>query len=365
MAIMSNVSTNGLRENEILERGIELLITSLPDDWQVQQLSDGQPGDSLADAVLNIGGPQMSTRVVVEVKTAFRPKDIDAVERQARLLSRVAGNIPVLVMAPWLSDRTRTLLTERRINYLDLTGNVRLESAYPTIYISRESNVRGPKRSQSIPSLKGLKAGRVARLLTDVQPPYGVMELAKYAQVTPGYVSRLLETLEGEGLVERGPKRTVVRADWQELLRRRAESYGIFTTNRIQRFVCPNGAASALELAGDIPTGRYPVALTGSFAAERIVSVAPPTLLILYTPVEAHPLIQSAGLLPTESGANVVLAIPYDTIVMESRWPEKPQLPARIPLVAASQIVLDCLTGNGRMPQEAEALLGWMALNEA
>jgi hypothetical protein len=35
-----------------------------------------------------------------------------------------------------------------------------------------------------------------------------------------------------------------------------------------------------------------------------------------------------------------------------------------VPSVPVNQIALDCLTGNGRMPQEGEALLDWMAEDE-
>jgi hypothetical protein len=31
---------------------------------------------------------------------------------------------------------------------------------------------------------------------------------------------------------------------------------------------------------------------------------------------------------------------------------------------AASQVAVDCLTGNGRMPAEGEAIVRWMADNE-
>ncbi len=33
--------------------------------------------------------------------------------------------------------------------------------------------------------------------------------------------------------------------------------------------------------------------------------------------------------------------------------------------VAPSQTAVDCLTGNGRMPSEGEAVIEWMANNEA
>ena len=39
-------------------------------------------------------------------------------------------------------------------------------------------------------------------------------------------------------------------------------------------------------------------------------------------------------------------------------------LPFGIRYVSPSQVVVDCLTGNGRMPSEGEALLNWMLANE-
>jgi len=72
--------------------------------------------------------------------------------------------------------------------------------------------------------------------------------------------------------------------------------------------------------------------------------------------------VKVAGLLPADEGANVVLAKPADDVIMEPRWPGNRVL--RVPVVAASQLALDCLTGNGRMPQEGAAFMDWMGENE-
>jgi hypothetical protein len=106
------------------------------------------------------------------------------------------------------------------------------------------------------------------------------------------------------------------------------------------------------------------VALSGSFAAGQIVSAAPPALLLLYASSEPIRLVDSAGLLPADSGANVVIATPYDSVVMERQYPIAAPLAPLVRLVALSQIALDCMTGNGRMPQEGTALLDWMAENQ-
>ena len=65
------------------------------------------------------------------------------------------------------------------------------------------------------------------------------------------------------------------------------------------------------------------------------------------------------GWLPTDQGANVALLSPFDPIV----WTNTIQEGSRS-YVACAQAAVDCLTGNGRMPAEGEALLKWMSQNE-
>jgi hypothetical protein len=65
-------------------------------------------------------------------------------------------------------------------------------------------------------------------------------------------------------------------------------------------------------------------------------------------------------LLPSDSGANVILLRPFDTVVWRRDiWIDD------IRYVAPSQAAVDCLTGNGRMPAEGEALINWMTENES
>ncbi len=65
------------------------------------------------------------------------------------------------------------------------------------------------------------------------------------------------------------------------------------------------------------------------------------------------------GLLPADRGTNVVLLRPFDEVVWDSTTEE-----AGIRYASVAQTAADCLTGNGRMPSEGEALTEWMALNE-
>ncbi len=104
---------------------------------------------------------------------------------------------------------------------------------------------------------------------------------------------------------------------------------------------------------------RLAHAVTGSLAATRLAPVAPPRLATLY--VEE---MDSAGreldLRPADAGANVLLIEPSDASVFWGARTDEEGVRWAAPV----QVAADLLTGPGRAPAEAEALLEWMASNE-
>ena len=69
--------------------------------------------------------------------------------------------------------------------------------------------------------------------------------------------------------------------------------------------------------------------------------------------------LDALGLIPADQGANVAILQPFDPVV----W-DRTSGANGITYVAPSQAAVDCLTGNGRMPAEGDALVQWMADNE-
>ncbi|MHB1783025.1 MAG: hypothetical protein ACYCTE_10110 [Acidimicrobiales bacterium] len=136
-------------------------------------------------------------------------------------------------------------------------------------------------------------------------PPYGVRELATAGGLAVSYVSRVLDTLNDEVLVERSERGRVEAVDIGRLIRRWGENYDVFRANKAQRYLAPAGAATALDQLRAVETQTDPVA-----------------------------------------------------------W-ERTSLVDDVTYVAPSQAAADCLTGNGRMPAEGEALLQWMTENES
>jgi hypothetical protein len=181
-----------------------------------------------------------------------------------------------------------------------------------------------------------------------------MVELARATGLSYGYVSRALEALHQERLIDRPPTSKIVTGvDWQGLLRARAEHYNLLKTNRARSYLARAGANALYQRLGG---SQKQVLVTGSFAATEYVRLTAPTQLVLYVPsIDAFG--ETFDLMPAEHGANVVLLRAAD----KSQLDRPRQLTDGTFHVGVSQLALDLLAGNGRLPEEGEALLDWMA----
>ena len=347
-------------DEELLQAGLAKLRELLPEDWRLTRENIGETGTP--GAVVTLQSQDMATRLVIEAKRSFAPRDVEAVAAQVLPLVRsLAPGAAVMVIAQWLSPRTQALLTESGLGYVDLTGNAQLRIARPAVYIKTVGAQRDPQptRRETF-SLRGVTAGRVVRLLADVAPPYTATAVAQAAGASISYVSRLMSTLDRQALVRQDRRGGVVAVDWQNLLRQRAETYRLFDTNTAQGYLSPTGAREAVDRLRELP--QLYQAVTGSFAAVARAPIAAPGQLVAYVDDPAGTA-DELGLLPAEQGADVVLLRPYDKVVLERL--QAPGDLDGLKVAAMSQVALDCLAGNGRMPAEGEALLEWMTANES
>ncbi len=257
-----------------------------------------------------------------------------------------------------MSSRTRELLTVEGVNYLDLTGNALVRLENPALFIQSQGAERDPSPTpRGKARVRGPKASRLIRTLVDVRPPYGVRDLAEATGLAPGYISRLLDALDDDALVERTKRGRVESVDAAGLLRRWAENYDVFGSNDAAPYLGARGAKDSLSGLAEVPTAQQ-TAVTGSFAAVRLSPVAAPALLSVYCD-DADAVAEALGLIPADQGANVVLLRPFDPIVWERTVVED-----GVRYAAPSQVAVDCLTGTGRMPAEGEALIRWLLANE-
>ena len=318
----------------------------LPPDWTVGDVR--QEGDVTVLRIADAAGTEGEFSMVTT----------DRLEpREARGLW-LRSDQSTLVSVDWLSQRSRDLLRERRASYIDRTGNIEFRLGRPGLYIRTEGAERDPDPKPSkVPSLRGPRAWALLRTIVEVLPPYTAGDLAASLDLDNGYVSRMLQVLADELLIERAPRGPVTSTDWEPLLRKITATYSLLDANSTSTWIA---AAGPEQLIDDLPrlrVGRW--AATGSFVSSKISPVAAPEMAIVYTD-DAERVAKAARLLPAKTGANVVLAGPYDPIVFS-----RCQDANGVRSVSIAQAAIDCLTGPGRMPAEGEALLAWMRRNES
>jgi hypothetical protein len=162
--------------------------------------------------------------------------------------------------------------------------------------------------------------------------------------------------LTEELMIERKPRQPVTVVNWEKVVRQITHDYGCLTSNEITTWIAPGGPDQFLrDVASEKPKGCV---LTGSFSSSQIVSVVAPYIAIVYTD-DAERLAKDLRLRPTRTSGNVFTAKPYDPIVYE-----RTRMIDGIEHASIAQVLIDCLTGNARMPSEGEALIKWMRQNE-
>ena len=341
-----------------VERRIErILAERIPAGWSIRARRAESLGRYRVDLLAEVASPAGESAVVaVEIKRTLEPRDVSRAVEQISVIT--AGELPravPVVAAAYLSSRARAMLRARRVGYVDMTGNVRIEISTPGLFISTDGADRDPwPRDHKLRSLRGRGAARAMRAIIDTAPPYGVRELALSTGASAPTLSRVLDLLEREAIVTR-VRGAVSTLDWQAAIRRWAEDYDQTDSNTPTSVLDPRGLPA---LENKLRAMNFAYAATGALAAQQFDPIAPARLAAIYV-TDPSQAIGDLDLRETEAGANVVLLEPLDPVVFD-RTVERDGLRC----VAPSQLAVDLLTGPGREPAQGEEMLAWMARNE-
>ncbi|MFE4822892.1 hypothetical protein ACFRFU_42060 [Streptomyces sp. NPDC056704] len=357
---------NDLAPQELLTRGLQVLSDLLGPAWTVtiQPPSQGARSSKNLDALVQVQseGDSVFTQLLIDLKSNVTPRMVEEqLLPKLDLVRQVNHYTNPVVITPWIAPRVQLMLRENGIGYIDLTGNTSLRVTRPAIVIYTEGDTRPPRSSparNTKATLAGPKVGRLVRLLADVAPPYRAGELAESARLSLPYVSRLLDTLEDQLLIRRDG-RVITDVDWPQLLRARAEHLNLLRHNPYVGMVAPMGIPPVLNgLHRLAKEHNEQIVITGSYAARLIAPISVGGQLMVYVPPGPHTpddVGDELGLLRVDKGADVLLLRAHDEVVFERTVWE-----SGLHRVALSQLVLDCLSGPGRMPAEGEAVLARM-----
>lgn len=337
----------------------------LPGGWSVSVARGPHAFRNIGQLFLVLSGESgQAVRFAVEVK-AGASMSAAAVVEQLRV-ARDRAQMPVLLFAPYLGRTLRLALEAWGFSYMDRTGWLYLVSEDPLVFVRRQGSSRAPRVEDrpSIGRLNGPSGSRVVMALlsterpASVERPLGVRALAHRAEVAPGTVSKVLATLQAEGVVERDEVGRVLDVRRRALLRRWVQDYGFERSNReVSYALAPRGLAA---LQRQLLTGRVRAAMTGALASRtllppNVTPVVPLTTVALYVPDVATAM-ETLGLIETDRAtANVILAVPQDMRIL----PHEKVALAPYPLILA-----DLLTLPGRGDAEAEQLMDVLGPND-
>jgi hypothetical protein len=350
-------------DEDLLRLVIEQLRKRLPRSWALDaEPADRGAADSGIDAVARLRAPDGKAIVLlVRAKRLVNTRDVQwALDPLWQAASAWSGDTEVLpvLAARYMAPATRERIAESGAGYVDATGNLLLTAEQPALFLADRGADRDPWRGPGRPrgTLQGAPAARVVRTLADFAPPYTVPELAERAGASTGATYRVIDFLEGEGLLTRERYGPIADVRWRPMLERWSRDYGFAKSNSVQTFLEPRGLTALTErLTGS----DLDYVVTGSLAAERVAAYAPARLATVYVRDLASAG-DALGLRRTDAGANVALAAgKYDVVF------DRAEIVDGLRVAALSQVAVDLLGGPGRNPSEAAALLDWMEQDES
>ena len=333
------------------------LAKRLPPGWSLHVRPEVSAGRYKVDLLAELVSPAVETAVLaIKVKRTLEPRGVLQVVAQLSAITdrMLPAGVPV-VAASYLSPRTRVLLRDHDIGYIDTTGNVHIEAPMPGLFISSDGVDHDPwPRDHKLQSLRGRGAARAVRAIVDRFPPYGVRELAQSTSVSAPTLSRVLELLERDAIVDR-IRGAVSAVDWQGVVRRWTQDYDQTDSNTCTMALEPRGLPA---LEKKLLVTKLAYVATGAFAAQRFDPIAPARIAAIYV-TDAIEFIDHLDLRRSEAGANVMILEPLDPVVFDRALCRD-----GLRCVAPSHLAADLLTGPGREPSQGEHIIEWMARNQ-
>ncbi len=360
-------------EAETLRKVLNELQSRLPTGWTLSSpgpvTRTGSRVEGITESFLSISA--IDGRVADITIEIMRDGSPQATRASIQKLRELEPGTDFLILAPFLSRRSRELAEAEGVNYADVTGNVRVALTNPALFLhDHGADVnpfpgKGPERG-----LSGVAAGRIVLTLCDrilADEPLTLTEVAARSRVSLSYLSRIIALLERENLVERASRGPIMAVERSGLVRRWAEDYTLLSSNRGYLYLDPRGAAHTLDMMGTkaFQSTVFPFAVSGSFAAYRYAPISSPSRLVCFVD-DPDMAAQSLDISPATGTGNVFILTPRDSTLYEwtTAW-ERDEWEVAVPCAPPAQIVADCLSGPDRMPEEGEALLSWLQSNRS
>lgn len=272
-----------------------------------------------------------------------------AVEKLNKNIENIDGKVIPIVAVPFMGEAGRHLCEEKKVSWLDLSGNADITA--PGLRIHVEGKPNKFKSAGRPKDIFAPKSSRITRHLL-IEPGRFITqrELTNETDLDEGLVSRVVREMEKSRLLERDSSAGGVRPkDPDILLDAWHEKYSFSKHHIIKGFVAERTSSLAVKnLIEAIKTNNLNYALTGLSAAWLLSGFAAYRTATVYLSEEPlDDLLKRMGFAKVEKGSNVWLVVPNDEGVFDGAT-----LREGVRCVHPVQIYLD-LKGHPERAKEA------------
>ncbi|MEX1173480.1 MAG: hypothetical protein WEG56_12815 [Chloroflexota bacterium] len=326
------------RDGDRLERALlDTLRARLPAGWRMELRPEETVGGLRPDAYLDLTSPT-GERIgaCVEFKARAEPAEV------VRIVPWLERCGSAVLVAPQLGPRTREILNEAGISWLEPDGDCRI--ALGSLFIERLTGVP-PRRNAGSPDTRyvaDLFSGgplRVVRwLLIAPQRSWTLADMADRTGLTLGFVSRVFKTLARDAYMDRARGDNRVR-DRDALLDAWASAPRPKDAVS-ERVATVPGTETLFRMIRDVSTER-PYAITAEAAADRIAPFARYSRIEMYVDDVAG-WDRVLGVTAVPRGGNLVLLQPSDIGVFDGAFERE-----GLQLASRPQLYVDLVRRGG------------------
>lgn len=242
-----------------------------------------------------------------------------AIEKLNKNIEKIGGNAIPVVAVPFMGDAGRQLCEEKKVSWLDLSGNADITA--PGLRIHVEGKPNKFKSAGRPKDIFAPKSSRITRhLLIEPERFITQRELTNETDLDEGLVSRVVREMEKSRFLERDLLAGGVRPkDPNILLDAWHEKYSFLKHHIIKGFVAERTSSLAVKnLVEAIKTDNLSYALTGLSAAWLLSGFAAYRTSTVYLSEEpSDELLKKMSFAKGEKGSNVWLVVPNDEGVFD------------------------------------------------
>ena len=344
MLKMANIVKNGFSESEDQAKNVLLSVLEKMPFLKIESAEREAAG---ADIVVNLAIDDKKQVLVVEVKSSGQPRLAREAVNQLLRYRDAFQNSYLIFMAPYISPKAAEICKKDGVGYLDFAGNCYL--SFGQVYIEQTGKPNPFRTRRDLVSLFSPKSARVLRvLLNNPGRVWKTQELATEARVSLGQVANVKKLLldrewitKQDGFSLSDP--WTLLDEWTKVYTyRKNEAHNYYSLKSIPDIES--------DLAKVCQENGLEYALTGFSGAARFAPAVRYTRAMAYVYTASVPSL--LNLKEVESGANVMLLLPYDEGVFYGA-----QVVDGTRIVSPLQIYLDLKGFKGRGEEAADVLL--------